>query len=101
MVSDSESNLIPLGRLTPKCGRAGCERIALWRPVLLLRPPRPLVNGTASAELPLKVCDTCRMTTGVEDYVTDEGWQQICEGFHSVGRPPPERSRTTIEWRRA
>jgi hypothetical protein len=95
-----ETNVIQLGRMFPKCSKVDCHRIPGWSPVLILRPPAVLGNGAAQAELPLKFCHTCRLTTGWQDLVTDEGWAQICQSFHDAGRPPPERSRTGLQWRK-
>jgi hypothetical protein len=94
-----KSNVIQLGRLFPKCSKVGCSRIPGWAPVLILRPPAPLGDGKAEAVLPLKFCHMCRLTTGWQDLVTNEGWAMICQNFHEAGRPPPERSRTELVWR--
>ncbi len=94
------SNAIEIGRLTPKCAKVGCERTGEYVPVLFLRPPAVLGNGAAQAELPLKFCYSCHFTLGWQDLVTDEGWAQICQGFHAAGRPPPARNRTQMIWRK-
>lgn len=76
------------------CGRDGCAKPGIWYPVLVLRAH----GGEAGVVLALKVCERHRKALGVEDFVTEQGWREICAGAARIGRPEPDRALTTLEW---
>lgn len=78
-----------------KCQRIGCDKSALWRPVLLVTP-----DGAHYAEghLNLVVCGDHKMQIKAEDLITDEGWKMIVAGLLVSGKAEPKRELTKVKW---
>lgn len=87
--------------MTPlRCDRVGCSGEGRWLPVLMVRAPYRARNSTpAPCILSLAICDVHKETGSVDDFLSDGGWTQIVEGFATLGKVPPARERTTLEWR--
>jgi len=81
------------------CDRLGCKAEARWLPVIVVRAPYELRNNTpADCILALGICDVHRETTTLEDFLSEVGWRQICDGFAAIGRAVPELDRTTLRF---
>jgi len=78
------------------CQRKGCDRPALWHPILSLRVH--LDHPLALAKIPLALCDDHKRSTKVEDLLCDEGWAAISTEFASRGHALPHRELTTLAW---
>jgi len=86
--------------LSVACARIGCDKAALWQPVLLLYAPERCGPHTpARACLPLPLCDTHRdeaRGNGPDALLGRGAWRRIVRGFRVAGREPPDRTRTTL-----
>jgi hypothetical protein len=81
----------------PRCASA---KPGLHRPVLFFRSP---INPSqpAHAAVGVVVCDDCKPQCTVEYFVTDAGWERFKALFVALGRAPPARALTTLEFKDA
>ena len=79
------------------CDRMGCSEPAIWRPVLHLRPAE-YSGDPALAYVGLTLCDEHRAEATVEEFLTDQTWNSLLEGFHQAGAMVPTRRLTTLEF---
>lgn len=82
---------------TPSCQRLNCSNPGRWMPILffwfdLKHPP-------ARAACSLRICDEHKASSTVEDFLTDDGWEQIVNGFKKQGLKTPDRSLTKLDWK--
>lgn len=79
------------------CARADCGKPATKRPVLSFAA-KVLPHGPrARGELGIGLCDQHAVADPAE-FVTDEGWAQICAGMAAMGRAEPDRDTLRIEF---
>lgn len=80
-----------------KCTRKDCGRDATHVPVLsfasVQRPDGPRATGRLS----LYVCRE-HQSTDVDEYVTDEGWQQIVDTLKRAGKAHPSRATLRVHF---
>lgn len=80
------------------CGKKGCASLARWQVVLEFRSPlAPQYPATAFIDLAL--CDGHKESSTAEDFITDEGWGQICAGLAAAKKAQPRRDLTTVKFR--
>lgn len=80
-----------------QCSRKGCEQDADGMPVLLLRATRKGI--AAEAVIDIGVCTGHILKSTYEDFIADEGWEDIVEVFVSKGLARPVRAYTGLKWR--
>jgi len=78
------------------CNTTGCPNEGQWHPVFHIYVHRS--HSPAVAILPLLLCDDCKAKTTLEEYLTDDGWQKISDGFVNVGYQRPKRELTSLYW---
>ncbi len=83
----------------PVCSTLGCENPATWQPIVVFRPPRPM-EGEADCILRLGVCEECKAGGTLDDVLSDDGFERIRAEMVKLGYVPPDRSRSTLSWRR-
>lgn len=76
------------------CNRSGCLEIGRYVVGLTLRAGYGTVPAKAWSEL--RCCAQHKDTLTVEDFVTDAGWQTICEAFAANGKARPNRALTEL-----
>lgn len=78
-----------------RCDIKGCAAPSDVRPVLLIFSPLP---GTYPAQgmIGREYCAACARLLTVDDFLTDEGWAKIVDGFVRFGKMRPARSRTQL-----
>lgn len=78
-----------------RCDHRTCSAPSDVRPVLLIFSPLP---GTCPARgvIGKEYCRACARLLTVDDFVTDAGWAQLAQGFTSIGRMQPDRSRLQL-----
>lgn len=79
------------------CGKVDCGARAIWR-VGFTFVLRGYEHAPCPAYLGLGVCDEHRASAKLEDFLSDDGWAGICEGFRAANRPPPTRELTTLRF---
>ncbi len=74
----------------------GGDKPGIWSPVMTFYA----IAGTvgAPAVLGIRVCDNCRDTSTIDNFLTDEGFAMIASGFERVGKMRPRRELTTLGW---
>lgn len=81
-----------------KCDRLKCAsgKPAVWSPVLVLTA----IAGTepARATLIMSLCDDCRDTMVLGDFVTDANWPTVEGIFDRERKRRPQRSLTVLDW---
>ncbi len=72
--------------------RKACKgtRTGLFRPVLIV--------GATRQRLPRRVCWPCREAATIGDFVSDQAWTGIVQGFTARGNLPPERTSLRLEF---
>jgi hypothetical protein len=94
---DTNKTSLPCGR---KDGGEACPNPGIWQPVLLIYAPYIHgFNEPVRAALGLAVCGEHKDSAVVADFLSDEGWAQIADGFRQIGRVDPDRRRTQLAWR--
>lgn len=88
-------NIRPIPRECVLCG-GKTGKPALWTPVLMLYALPNTVP--APAILGVKVCDDCRDTATLDNFLTDEGLAVIQRVFAAAGRMRPRREYSRLEW---
>jgi len=84
----------------PRCGRAGCNNVAEWYPVLEMRAEEAPPHTRAPVEhrmFDVFVCERCRSVSIAEDFLAVENWDDLVGGFKARCRGrPPRRELTTL-----
>lgn len=81
------------------CDKRGCLRPAAWSPCLLLYVPTSYhCPEPIHAALNLGICDECSGESKAEDFISEEGWEQICDSLKAAGKVRPDRKLTKIAW---
>lgn len=78
------------------CDQKGCEARSTVRPILLFFAPWPN-DCPAKGVLGREYCADHGRALCVDQFITDEGWLQLCAGFDRVGKVRPERARVALE----
>lgn len=78
------------------CAKVDCGKPGMWHPVLLLRVH--MGHQPAPALMNIVVCDHHKKVCTTDDFLTDQGWKQICAGFKQIGRQEPTRELTELAW---
>lgn len=82
-----------------RCEREGCTERAIWLPVLELRAPRRYgYHEPANVILALGICGDHKATSTLDDFLGDEAWESIADGFRLINRAAPDRGRTLLSW---
>lgn len=82
-----------------KCDRQDCQNEGAYHPVLLLYAPRKYnINDPIKSILSINVCEEHVKEDKLENFLSNEGWIQLCEAIASIGKVLPERSRTQLSW---
>jgi hypothetical protein len=83
--------------VTP-CDYQGCGKDSTHRAVLLVTP----AAGIAPTEVAVDwfACHRHRRVAGVDDILTDDGWNYIVQDHKRRGRIPPAREHTIVRFRR-
>ncbi len=54
---------------------------------------RAVAGGVpALCQLGMRICESHKASATVDSYITDKGWQQICDSFARAGRAIPDRA---------
>jgi len=82
--------------MNKKCQMNQCEREGEWMPILEFRagenkPPAPCALG-------LPICTFHKERSTVEDFLSDEGFKQVCDTMRAHGYEQPVRSLTSLRW---
>ena len=81
------------------CARDACEEAGRWRVVLVFRAPAPHDDApVVPGYLGITVCDAHKGSATLEDFLGDEGWEQIAGAFRIAGHVVPDRSRTSLDF---
>lgn len=91
--------LLPFRRAAP-CTTPDCEtgKPGLWQPVLVVCSPIA-PEDAAHVPIELHLCDECKATASVEDFLVDSIWSQIVAAWDDP-TIPPVRQRTMLQWSR-
>lgn len=84
-----------------KCARKGCENGGGWRPVLIFHAPiylRTREYRPVEATLGIEVCEEHMKTGTAEDFISDEGWEQIVGALGRAGKVAPRRELSEIRF---
>lgn len=80
-----------------QCDQIDCKADGCWRPVLLVVPGRDYQGRPMRFPLGIVVCGQHRETRH-DALVTDELWQDICQGFEARKVALPYRPGTRLEY---
>ncbi len=86
-----------------KCSLIGCEDEAKHHPVLLLfhysKNGRSITYSKKPAEavLDLGLCDSHAKRATADQFISAEGWEQVCAGFAKIGKAMPTRHLTKLK----
>lgn len=84
-----------------KCDKSNCTNDARYHPVLLLYAPRKYnLNQPIKSILSLEICQDCMEKAILDDFISNEGWIQICEMIDKAGKILPDRSRSQLAFDR-
>jgi len=78
------------------CDQKGCAVRSMVRPILFFFPPFPS-DCPARGVLGREYCGEHGTALRVDQFITDESWPKICDGFDRQGKVRPERARVTLE----
>ena len=78
------------------CDYKGCGTRSAVRPILLFFAPWPS-DCPARGVLGREYCAEHGGALQVDQFITDESWPRICDGFDRQGKERPERERVTLE----
>jgi|CXWL01.1.fsa_nt_gi hypothetical protein len=78
------------------CDNKGCKDRSTVRPILLFFAPWPS-DCPARGMLGREYCSEHGTALRVDEFITDESWPKICDGFDCQGKVRPERARVTLE----
>jgi len=82
-----------------KCDKTGCSNDAKYHPSLLLFAPYKYnCNDPIRTILSLEICEDHKISASLDDFLSNEGWIQLCEMISKAGRVIPERKRTKLTW---
>jgi len=86
--------------MTCKCPNSKCDAPAKYLPVMLLYPPRKLFRRSPPARsiVGIAVCEAHRASISLDFLLTDAGFDQIVKAFELMGKVPPERAATVLEF---
>lgn len=85
--------------LSRKCCRTACGEPAIWQPVLkLFAPASRGQTEPARAEIGLMLCERHHVECGIDDLISDDGWEMISDSFTKRGFAVPDRSRAVLEF---
>lgn len=78
------------------CDHKGCDERSAVRPILLFFAPGPR-TCPAVGVLGKEFCGEHGTALRVDQFITDESWPKICDGFDRQGKVRPERTRVALE----
>lgn len=82
----------------PNCARKECPGIGHYIPILLIRARKK--DTPLRADLPkLLVCEGHKLSSTVNDFLSDEGWDRIAKKLREAGRGSFSKPLTTLAWR--
>lgn len=80
---------------TPDCGSG---EHGIWQPVLVCRSATAPEQDSAWVPIELRLCDTCKASATLEDFLTEDIWRQTLSQW--TAEWPPTRHLTTLSWDR-
>lgn len=84
-----------------ECDLKKCTNRGVFNPVINVRGiDAPIGSPYAKCVLSLKICKTHMDELKVEDLLTDEGWEQIRNGFAFRNRAFPDRQSAILSRKR-
>lgn len=80
-----------------RCDSQTCKSgtAARWQPVLVLRASQGA--GAARAATSLRLCDTCKTVTSLQDVLNDAGWRRVLATWPR-SKPQPQRHLTRLDF---
>lgn len=81
------------------CAKKGCTKEAKWHPVLLFYAPKELhCPVPLQSVLSIGICQECQSTAKTTDFLSEDGWLQICASVAALGKVKPKQSLTRLAW---
>ena len=82
------------------CVKLGCKEKGIHSPVLLFWSEGYEKNhDPIEVTLPIPVCDKCKELIGLDDLLTDEGFDSINKAIEEMGAQPLERKTAELSWK--
>jgi hypothetical protein len=74
--------------------------VGIYHPMLMLPAPFPhhKPGGEAQIITTIPICEMHRRQLTARDFIADEGWEQLCDGFRQIGKMEPDRDKVWIKW---
>lgn len=79
------------------CARIGCANVAAKFPVLSFCAKSHPLAGRVRFQLPLPLCNS-HAVNDPGQYMSDAGWQQICDGLAARGLAEPDRDSLAVSF---
>jgi len=79
------------------CSRTECPGSGTWTPVLLLRQQRG-EKGLKARMLEIRQCTFHKEASGLEDFLSDEGWDKLSRHLREAGKGRFMKNFTTLTW---
>ena len=79
------------------CAVKNCPNEGRWYPVVKLAH-RSMPSTTIDCCFNLRHCDSCKAQTGLDDILTDEGFDRLSRGLMAKGKAMPTRELTVLDW---
>lgn len=87
-----------LGPLDKTCNRNGCGEPSKWQIALVFfAAGHTQAHQGLVAEMGLALCDVHGKAATAADFLTDEGFAQVCHAMRMIGKAAPERALTKVK----
>lgn len=81
------------------CDKLNCTNGGIYKPVLLFYAPKEYnFPEPIKCILGLKICLEHKKSGTVDDFLSNEGWIQLCERIAGIGKVIPDRKLTKLTW---
>lgn len=83
-----------------ECDKDGCSREAAYSPIITVAWPDGVRVPPLRFFIASNFCEECHLDVRPDDLYGDDFWRALVARSKARGGVPPDRSKTSIEWRR-